>query len=64
MNEDITKSHLSNNKDSSNHGNPQNRHESVCTKPTVSMIYHLRNRPSNGYMQYVDTQLSQLGSRQ
>ncbi len=63
MNKDVTKSHLSNNEDSGNHGDPQNRHESVCARPTVSMIYHLRNRPSNGCMRYADTQLSQLGSR-
>ncbi len=43
---------------------PSNRHESVCARPTVSMIYHLRNRPSIGCMRYVDTQLSRLGSRQ
>ncbi len=56
--QDVTESHLSNNEDSGNRGNPQNRRESVCARPTVSMIYHLRNRPSNGCMQYVDTQLS------
>ena len=55
MNEDITKSHLSKEEDSGNRGNPQNRHKVFAT---VSMIYHLRNRPSNGCMRYVDTQLS------
>ncbi len=37
---------------------PSNRHKSVCARPTASMIYHLRNRPSNGCMRYADTQLS------
>jgi hypothetical protein len=37
---------------------PSNRHESVCARPAASMIYHPRNMPSNGYMRYVDTQLS------
>ncbi len=58
MNEDVTKSHLSNNKDSGNRGDPQNRHKSVYARPTTSMIYHLRNRPSNGCMRYVDTQVT------
>ncbi len=58
MNEDVTESHLSNNKESGNRGDPQNRHESVCARPTASMIYHLRHRLSNGCMRYVDTQLS------
>ncbi len=64
MNKDVTKSHSSNNVDNGNRGNPQNRHESVCARPTASMIYHPWNRPSNGCMQYADIQLSQLGSRQ
>ncbi len=64
MNKDVTESHLSNDEDSGNRGNPQNRHESVCARLTASMIYHLRNRLSNGCMRYVDTQLSRLGSRQ
>ncbi len=58
MNKDITESHLSNDKDSGNRGDPQNRYKSVCARPTASMIYHPRNRPSNGCMRYVDIQLS------
>ncbi len=64
MNEDITLSHSSNGVGKGSRSNPQNRHESVCARPTASMIYHPWNRPSNGCMRYMDTQLSQLGSRQ
>jgi hypothetical protein len=39
MNEDVPESHLFNNKDSGNRRDPQNRHESVCARPTASMIY-------------------------
>ncbi len=58
MNEDITESHSSKDVGNGNRGNHQNRHESVCARPTASMIYHPRIRPSNGCMQYVDIQLS------
>jgi hypothetical protein len=58
MNEDVTKSHSSKDMGNGNHGNHQKRHKSVCARPTASMIYHPQNRPSNGCMQYADTQLS------
>jgi hypothetical protein len=64
MNKDVTESHSSNGVGNGNCSNPQNRHKSVCAKPSASMIYHPRNRPSNGCMRYADTQLSRLGSRQ
>ncbi len=61
MNEGVTDSHSLNSVGNGNCGDHQNRHESVCA---ASMIYHPRNRPSNGYMQYADIQLSRLGSKQ
>ncbi len=47
MDEDVTESHSSNGVGNGNCGNHQNRHESVFTRPTASMIYHPRNMPSN-----------------
>ncbi len=39
MNEDVTESHLSNNKDSGNRGDPQNRHESFLRQ--ANRVYDL-----------------------
>ena len=60
---DDTKYHWCNNRAIGNHDSHPNKHRRHYRKPTVSLIYHLPSKPSNGCTLSVDTRSNWLGSK-